>query len=340
MQALLLKEGGYASAPSLSGTLTSLDPFLELAEIAVPAPPSGHVLIKVRMASINPSDVAFIQGVYGIPRTAGAPAGFEAVGDVVASGGGEWADKLVGKRVSFIAGGSGAWAGYAIASAAACSPLDPRVRDEDGAAMIVNPMTAWAMFDIVRKEGEKAFVLSAGASQLCKLMTVLAKEEGYRAISLVRRDEHVDRLMELGAAHAVNTEAPDAMDRLKAIFREEKPRIFLDALSGPVAASVFAAMGRKSRWIIYGGLDPRPAPVPAVGDFVFKLKHIEGFWLTDWLQSATQAQRVEASAAVQQRFMSGAWRTDVARNVSLSEAHSLLPGLLSAANHGKVMLVP
>jgi hypothetical protein len=35
------------------------------------------------------------------------------------------------------------------------------VRDEDAAAFIVNPLTALAMFDLVREEGEKSFVLTA-----------------------------------------------------------------------------------------------------------------------------------------------------------------------------------
>ncbi|TIU16741.1 MAG: NADH oxidoreductase, partial [Mesorhizobium sp.] len=83
----------------------------------------------------------------------------------------------------------GSWAEYAVAEAAACIPLLDTVRDEDGAAMIVNPLTAIAMFDIVKQEGEKAFIMTAGASQLCKLIIGLAREEGFRPVVTVRRDE-------------------------------------------------------------------------------------------------------------------------------------------------------
>ncbi len=54
--------------------------------------------------------------------------------------------------------------------------------------MIVNPLTAIAMFDIVKQEGEKAFIMTAGASQLCKLIIGLGCEEGFRPIVTVRRD--------------------------------------------------------------------------------------------------------------------------------------------------------
>ena len=95
------------------------------------------------------------------------------------------ARSFAGKRVAFATGisGWGSWAEYAVAEAAACIALIDTVRDEDGAAMIVNPLTALAMFDIVRQEGEKAFIVTAGASQLGKLIITLAKEEGFRPIA-------------------------------------------------------------------------------------------------------------------------------------------------------------
>ncbi|TIT55737.1 MAG: NADH oxidoreductase, partial [Mesorhizobium sp.] len=89
-----------------------------------------------------------------------------------ATGGEPYAAGLAGKRVAFANGLSnwGAWADYAVAEAASCIPLLDTVRDEDAAAMIVNPLTALAMFDIVKQDGEKAFIMTAGASQLCKLI--------------------------------------------------------------------------------------------------------------------------------------------------------------------------
>ena len=66
----------------------SMDPYLEAGDLEIPELESGQVLIKVRMAAINPSDRVFIKGAYGQPRVKGIAAGFEGVGDVVAVGGG------------------------------------------------------------------------------------------------------------------------------------------------------------------------------------------------------------------------------------------------------------
>src|SRR5690606_37040531 len=120
----------------------------------------------------------------------GRPAGFEGVGEVVGAGEEPQAQALLGRRVAFAAGrsGWGSWAEYAVADAVSCHELLPQLHDEDGAALIVNPLTALAMFDMVKEEGEKAFILTAGASQLCKLIIGAAADAGYRPIAVVRRE--------------------------------------------------------------------------------------------------------------------------------------------------------
>lgn len=164
MRALVQLEDGY-SGKSEGPAISDAALYLAEAEIPAPTPEKGQVLIKLRIASVNPSDLHFIKGEYGQPRRKGAPAGFEGCGDVVAAGKG--AERLIGKRVAFAVslGGSGAWAEYALTDAVACIPLRSDVSDVNGSAQIVNPLTAMAMVDIAAKDGD-AFVISAATSQL------------------------------------------------------------------------------------------------------------------------------------------------------------------------------
>jgi NADPH:quinone reductase-like Zn-dependent oxidoreductase len=340
MNALLLKNDGYAAQPS--GTaLEAMEPYVEAGTIAVPKPEGRQVLIKVALASINPSDVMFVKGMYGQPRAQGRPAGFEGVGEVVAAGEDPAAQALVGKRIAFATGLTnwGSWAEYAVAEAPACIPLLDTVRDEDAAAMIVNPLTALAMLGIVREEGEKAFVITAGASQLCKLMIAVARDEGLRPIAIVRRDEQVGMLKEMGAAHVLNADAPEFAKQLSAVLREEKPRIFLDAVTGPLAGTIFNAMGKGARWIIYGRLDPATTPIPEPGQLIFMRKRVEGFWLTEWMRSVGPERRMEAVIEAQKRFSDGRWATDVTAVVPLADAVSRVPAELAKPN-GKVFIAP
>ncbi|MBZ9809766.1 zinc-binding dehydrogenase [Mesorhizobium sp. BR1-1-9] len=339
MKALLLVSDGYTRTPSGS-TLEAMEPYIQPGSIAVPAPGPTQVLIKVSLASINPSDVAFIKGQYGQPRVKGRPAGFEGVGVVVAGGDEPYPKSLVGKRVAFATGLSnwGSWADYSVAEAAACIPLLDTVRDEDGAAMIVNPLTALAMFDIVSREGEKAFIMTAGASQLCKLIIGLASEEGFRPIVTVRRDEQIALLKEIGAAHVLNEKSPDFEASLREVIKAEQPRIFLDAVTGPLASAIFNAMPKRSRWIIYGRLDPEATIIREPGQLIFQHKHIEGFWLSEWMRQHKD-RRGPAILEAQKRFSDGRWTTDVTAVVPLAEAMARVPAELASPN-GKVFIRP
>ncbi len=337
MGALILKGHGYsgtAEGPSIS----TLEPYLELAQVPVPQPGPGQVLIKVALGGINPSDLHFIKGEYGIPRIKGAPAGFEGTGEVVASG--EGAQRLVGKRCGFVAGSSGAWAQYAIAEASSCVPVLPQVRDEDAAALFVNPLTAIAMFEEMKKSEARAFIMTAAASQLCKLITGLARDEGHDAICIVRRDEHIPLLKSLGASVVLNSAASNFKENMAAVLKEMKPRVMLDAVADQVSSDIFTAMGSRARWIIYGKLSSDLPVLAQVGQFIFMDKKIEGFWLSKWLKHAPRDEVAAAGAKVQQRFASGTWKTDVAAIVPMDEAFAKLPKALAGANHGKVFIRP
>ena len=339
MFALIQKHDGY-SGTSEGPHIETLDPYLEATEIAVPALNDGQVLIKLRMASINPSDLHFIKGEYGTPRQKGKPAGFEGVGDVVA-GHGAHAESLVGKRVAFTVdpAGSGAWAEYAIATVATCIPVRDDMRDEDAAGHVVNPMTAMAMFDIVQKAKTSSFILTSANSQLCKLMIALGRDHDIAPIAIIRKDSQADHLRELGAKHVLNGTSDTFMDQLRDIIRAEKPRVMLDAVANQQSADIFHAMPNQARWICYGKLDPSPPSLTEMGQFIFMQKQIEGFWLTRWFMSTPPEEQIRVVGAVQERFITGKWRTEVGATVRLRDAASQLANALKSAN-GKVMITP
>lgn len=337
MLAVLQSHEGY-SGKSEGPAIADAADYLEEAVISVPAPEPGQVLIKIRVASVNPSDLHFIKGEYGQPRIQGNPAGFEGCGDVVVAG--EGAEGLVGKRVSFVVaqGCSGAWAEYAVTAAINCIPLRPDVSDDDGAAQIVNPLTAMAMVDIARQDGD-AFVVSAATSQLGKLMVSLGRDMGLKPIALVRREDAVAPLKEMGAAEVLVTTDPDMLKSLAAISAELKPRVFLDAVSDQMSEQVFSAMPNRARWISYGKLNPVPPKLTNMGQLIFQGKRIEGFWLTSWMMSTPPADQMRVVGEVQARFADGRWKTDVSVHLPLRDVVSGLAGALKKTD-GKVMITP
>lgn len=339
MRALILRQDGLAGISGFVGNqLDRPQEFLEFASTPRPKPGLGQVLIKVRRAAINPSDIAFIQGFYGQKRIKGEPAGFEGVGTVIDAGPGLMGRLLKGRDVVFYVtpNGSGAWADYAVTHASMALPLKKGVSDQDAAAMLVNPVTAIAMLDMVRF-GD-AFVFSAAASQLGKLIARLAAEQGKRMIALVRRDAPIEPLKALGATYVLNETAPDFADQLASVLAQEKPVIFLDSLAAGTSTKVFDAMGANARWVIYGKLDPAPTEIVNPGQLIFQNKSIEGFWTTKWAREASFFQKMRKFNQLQNRFRDGQWTTDISAELPIEHALERLPQALAQPD-GKVQIV-
>lgn len=338
MQALVVLQDGRAQDAGSMRSFDDLSDLLELRDVPVPKPGPGQVLIKVRRSTVNPSDVAFVTGTYGQPRLAGVPAGFEGVGTVVASGGGVMARMMQGKNVAFYVtpDGSGAWADYAVTGATAVVPLKSGMRDEDAAAMLVNPVSAAAMLD--RVDPGKAFVFSAAASQFGKLTAALAKAQHKRMIAVVRRDAPVQALTERGAVAVLNETDPDFANQLSTVLKREKPRHFFDALGGgPTATTIFDAMGQGARWVIYGGLAGTEATIRTPGAMIFQDKRVEAFWAVTWARQTPLLKRLKLIDEVQKLFLNGTWSTDVSAELPLERAIADLPAAMKQPD-GKVQL--
>lgn len=338
MTAVLQTGEGY-SGKAEGPAIADAAEYLETATVPVPTPGKGQALIQMRTASVNPSDLHFIKGEYGQPRVKGTPAGFEGCGDVVAAG--EGGERLMGQRVSFVAGGpahSGAWAEYALSDAQMCIPLRPDISDEDGSAQIVNPLTAMAMVDIADKAGA-AVVISAATSQLGKLMISLARDRGLKTIALVRRAEAVEPLKALGADEVLVTSDADVVKQFARASKALKPIVFLDAVSDQLSEQLFMAMPNGARWVSYGKLNPELPKLTQMGQLIFMSKQIEGFWLTRWMMTTPLADQARVVGEVQARFADGRWKTDVAARLPLAEVVSGLADALKVTD-GKVIITP
>ena len=73
---VIQKLNGYSGA-SEGPMVVDASEYLMDGMLPISKPGKGQVLIKLRMASVNPSDLHFIKGEYGQPREEGKAAGFE-----------------------------------------------------------------------------------------------------------------------------------------------------------------------------------------------------------------------------------------------------------------------
>ena len=310
-----------------------------LETIPTPQPSDGQVLVKIHAAPINPSDLLFTEGQYGVRKALPTVPGFEASGTVVATGGGAWARTLVGRRVACTATNeSGTWAEYTLADASGCIPLLPNVSLEQGAMLLVNPMTAWAMVDLARKAGAKAIIQTAAASALGKMVVRLCQRENIPLINIVRREEQAEQLRQLGASLMLNSTDADFTRQLRELAREHRATYALDAVSGPLTVQLAENMPRSSTVLVYGALANDAANVnPSL--LIFRDATIRGFWLSTWLPAQGPTAILKAAVDIQ-RLIATDLRSEVRACLPLEQIQHAMAIYSAKMTEGKVLLMP
>ena len=262
---------------------------IAVVEMPVPRPGPGEMLVRVFASPINPSDLMFIRGLYGFKKSLPAVPGFEGSGTVVEAGTGLTARFLKGRRVACAAADpkvrGGMWAEYVV-TPAQFWPLRKNVDLEQGAALLINPITAWALMHEARRGRHRAVVQTAAASALGRMIVRLGKRFSIPVINVVRRAEQVELLRGLGAEYIVNSSEPEFDKRVCGLCHQLGASIGFDAVAGEMSARVLRAQPQGSRLLVYGALSLQASQADPAS-LIFERKQLEGFWLTAWLRSRT-----------------------------------------------------
>jgi NADPH:quinone reductase-like Zn-dependent oxidoreductase len=236
---------------------------LSLNEVATPEPEADQVVVKVEATPINPSDLGLLLGPAdmstakaagsgpGVKVTAKVPAhtlpfiaarldqampvGNEGAGTVVKAGSSEAAQALLGKTVSMIGGGM--YTQYRLLKASDCQPLPAGTTAADGASWFVNPLTALGMTETMKREGHKALVHTAAASNLGQMLNKICLEDGIPLVNIVRSAEQAKLLRGIGAKHVVDSTSASFSEELTQALVETGATIAFDAIGGGKLAS-------------------------------------------------------------------------------------------------------
>ena len=276
---------------------------LEISLVDVPTPEPGpdEVVVRVEASPINPSDLGLLVGAAdmatarasgtknspvitakvpeaGMKAMAGRldesmPVGNEGAGVVIRTGSSDAAKALMGKTVAMIGGAM--YAQYRCLKVAECLPLHAGTTPAEGASCFVNPLTALGMTETMRREGHKALVHTAAASNLGQMLNKICLKDGIGLVNIVRSNEQADILRKIGAKHVVDSTAATFMDDLTNALVETGATLAFDAIGGGKlagqiltcmetavnkTAKVYSRYGSNvhKQVYIYGGLDTRP----------------------------------------------------------------------------------
>ena len=277
---------------------------ISLLDVATPEPGPDEVVVRVEATPINPSDLGLLVGAADMStaKASGSkehpvitakvpeagmramaarlddsmPVGNEGAGVVIKTGSSDAAKALMGKTVAMIGGAM--YAQYRCLKVNECLPLPAGTTSAEGASCFVNPLTALGMTETMRREGHKALVHTAAASNLGQMLNKICLKDGIPLVNIVRSDEQAGILRRIGARHVVDSTSPSFVDDLTKALAETGATLAFDAigggkLAGQILGCMETAINKNAKVYsrygsnvhkqvyIYGSLDPRPVEI-------------------------------------------------------------------------------
>lgn len=219
----------------------------------VPQPGADDVLIKVAAAGINRHDVN--QRAAGPTREPNPVPGLEVSGHIVACGANVPATRI-GEAVIALTDGGG-YAEYVATDAALALPLPAGLTLQDGAALPEALFTTWFNFvELMRLAPGETALIHGGASGVGSIAIQLLRALGHDVFVTAGNEEKRAAALQLGAVAAVDYNASDLADRIRAATGGRGIDTLLDTSSGAHIAddlAVLAPGGRISHLSPGGG---------------------------------------------------------------------------------------
>ena len=316
------------------------DQVLSVRDVPVPEPKRGEVLVRMIASPINPSDLLVVRGRYGVLPNLPATPGFEGVGIVEKSGGGLLGRWVKGKRVAVINSAGGNWAEYAVIPEKQARPFPSDIPDEQVAAGFVNPATVIAMIRHVLQVPRGEWLLqSAANSSLGRMVIRLAKKDGIKTISVVRRRDAVAELKTLGGDAVLCTEDGPIHEQVRGLTGGLGVRFAIDPVGGEIGTELFRSLGADGKLLVYGSLSEQPLQIePRL--MIAGKRSVQGFWLGHWMRSRNIPQSLRLFKEIAAELRSGVLASEVGATFSIDDvvkaaAASEVPGRL-----GKIFLKP
>lgn len=307
---------------------------IEWVDLELPPLEEGEVRLRMLAAPINPADLNFIEGTYGIKPELPAVSGIEGCAEVVESCDPRFEP---GDRAIFIRR-SATWASHVQVLADDLFKL-PREIDPQQAAMLkVNPATAWVLLTRFRQPAAGSWVVqNAGNSGVGRCVIQLAKTLGLRTLSFVRRPELIPELKALGADE-VMVDGEDGFNEAKALLGKEGSSLAFNAVGGDSALRLMNLLASGALHITYGAMARRPVTIPN-GLLIFKDLQFRGMWLTRWLDEAPLQEVADVYSRLAELISKGRLVQPVDSTYPLEKYKDALVRTSQAGKDGKILFV-
>lgn len=305
---------------------------LRLETFDLPPLKDGEVLLAIHSAPINPADLNFIEGTYGIKPALPADAGMECVATVLESRSSELSpgDEVI--PITRI----GTWATHAVTASDNLIRIPAGIDPLQAAMLKVNPATAWLLLHHFGTLHKGDWVtLNAANSGVGQCVNQLAAAMGVRTICFLRNPAFAYELGSLGTC-AVFEDSPEGFKQALETYGDTRAKLAFNAVGGDSALRLMKLLGSGGTHITYGAMAKKPLTIPN-GLLIFSDMRIRGLWVTKWMKEATRDEVGAVYGEMTARLLDGTLRQQVDAVFPLERFREALARLDSEERHGKIL---
>jgi NADPH:quinone reductase len=301
---------------------------LQLADLPIPEPGEGEVLIRVARAGMNYADTHQRANDYLARYELPLVPGGEVAG----------VREDTGERVVAMCG-LGGYAEYATAPAALTFPIPDGVDDGAALALLIQGLTAWHLYRTSAKVAQgESVVVHAAAGGVGSLAVQLGKPMGAgRVIATASTEEKRALALELGADAAIDASPEGMKERLEEANDGAKVDVVFEMAGGEVFEASLAALAPFGRLVTYGIASRQPNEVSS-GALMRRSRAVVGFWLMHCIGRPEMVD--EALADLFTRVQRGELRVHVGGTYPLGDAARAQVDLAERRTMGKLLLDP
>jgi NADPH2:quinone reductase len=269
---------------------------LRLGDVADPVPGPHDVLLKLRLAGLNPADAFLAQGQYPAKPALPHILGRDGVGDVIATGPGV-TGVAPGSTVGILRcdAGVNVWgtlAEKAVIPAASIVAIPAGWSEEQMAGAPLVYLTAWQALtqwsDPAAPPSVGSVLLVTGASGGVGTASVqLGKSMGMMVVALSRSPEKRARLQGLGADFVFDPADKGLRPAVQAAIAPKKVDLVVDSVGGALFNQVIAMLGYGGR-ISVVGRSGGEVPAFNTASLFFRRNRIGGVAVSDFTPELAQ----------------------------------------------------
>jgi NADPH:quinone reductase-like Zn-dependent oxidoreductase len=267
---------------------------LAIEEAPKPVAGEGETLVRVRAASVNPSDVKNVAGRFKattLPRTPGRD-----FAGIVAGGKGVLGEEVWGSAPGAGVTHDGVQAEYCVVPSEILTRKPRNVSLEQAAAIGVPFITAWAtVVQAARLKAGETILITGAAGAVGQAAVQIARSLKARVLGADRKAGRV-----AGADAVIDMSSEDLRERTLALTGGKGANVVLDTVGGPAFEPALRSLAKGGRQIVITSVaDPRVSS--NLVDFYHNASHLIG---VDTM-ALTAGEVAEIEAALNRAFEAG-----------------------------------